>query len=344
VKPEWVGKTLIELNLRKKYSMNVIAIQQDNDVTTEVDPNKPLESTMKLIVVANRNKLAMKATSIKVGTSDLTTFQEFGIYPTENAAKGMTGSIGTATTSDLKSAAGALLIRDNLADTTNLHFSYTDGSHVYVASAKANALHAGAALTFAQHEIPLSMQIEFGDGADRYGSGQAFTLTFTTNKTGKYVVTAVNFNGVSTGEFEAVAGDPIIVPCSHSSWSTQASIKVQFSGDAAGGTNPETFTGPVRNKLLLGKMTASSNAPADNKDVEIRNASNNSTYTTVKWSELKVGGVEVIISGLADINSKAISFRYTSDPTWENWYGTTYTTTTLTATQAMSGIALNFNK
>lgn len=57
VKPEWVGKTLIELNLRKKYSMNVIAIQQDNDVTTEVDPNKPLESTMKLIVVANRNKL-----------------------------------------------------------------------------------------------------------------------------------------------------------------------------------------------------------------------------------------------------------------------------------------------
>lgn len=57
VKPEWVGKTLVDLNLRKKYSINVIAIQQDNDVTTEIDPNKPLESTMKLIVVANRNKL-----------------------------------------------------------------------------------------------------------------------------------------------------------------------------------------------------------------------------------------------------------------------------------------------
>ena len=57
VKPEWIGKTLIELNLRKKYSINVIAIQQDNDVTTEIDPNKPLESTMKLIVVANRDKL-----------------------------------------------------------------------------------------------------------------------------------------------------------------------------------------------------------------------------------------------------------------------------------------------
>lgn len=57
VKPEWVGKTLIELNLRRKYSINVIAIQKDNDVTTEIDPNKPLESEMKLIVVANRNKL-----------------------------------------------------------------------------------------------------------------------------------------------------------------------------------------------------------------------------------------------------------------------------------------------
>lgn len=57
VKPEWVGKTLVELNLRKKYSINVIAIQKDNDVSTEIDPNKPLESTMKLIVIANRNKL-----------------------------------------------------------------------------------------------------------------------------------------------------------------------------------------------------------------------------------------------------------------------------------------------
>ena len=57
VKPEWVGKTLVELNLRKKYSINVIATQKDNDVSTEIDPNKPLEQTMKLIVVANRYKL-----------------------------------------------------------------------------------------------------------------------------------------------------------------------------------------------------------------------------------------------------------------------------------------------
>lgn len=57
VKPEWVGKSLIDLNLRKKYSVNVIAIQQNNDVTTDIDPAKPLEETMKMIVVADRTKL-----------------------------------------------------------------------------------------------------------------------------------------------------------------------------------------------------------------------------------------------------------------------------------------------
>lgn len=57
VKPEWIGKSLIDLNLRKKYSINVIAIQQNNDVTTDIDPAKPLEETMKMIVVADRTKL-----------------------------------------------------------------------------------------------------------------------------------------------------------------------------------------------------------------------------------------------------------------------------------------------
>ena len=57
VKPEWVGKSLMDLNLRKKYSVNVIAIQQNNDVTTDIDPIKPLEETMKMIVVADRTKL-----------------------------------------------------------------------------------------------------------------------------------------------------------------------------------------------------------------------------------------------------------------------------------------------
>ena len=58
VKPEWVGKSLLELNLRKKYSINVVAITQANEVSVTIDPEKPLEKSMKLIVIANVAKLS----------------------------------------------------------------------------------------------------------------------------------------------------------------------------------------------------------------------------------------------------------------------------------------------
>ena len=57
VKPEWEGKNLLELNLRKKYSINVVAIVQDKEVYVNIDPEKPLDNTMKLIVIANKSKL-----------------------------------------------------------------------------------------------------------------------------------------------------------------------------------------------------------------------------------------------------------------------------------------------
>jgi trk system potassium uptake protein TrkA len=57
MKKEWVGKNLLELNLRKKYSINVIAIRQNDDVRIDVDPSEILTADMKLIVVANTNKL-----------------------------------------------------------------------------------------------------------------------------------------------------------------------------------------------------------------------------------------------------------------------------------------------
>ena len=57
VKPEWVGKTLIELNLRKKYSINVIAIRQGQKLEINVDPTVQLEKSMQLVVVANSSKI-----------------------------------------------------------------------------------------------------------------------------------------------------------------------------------------------------------------------------------------------------------------------------------------------
>lgn len=58
VKPEWVGKNLIQLNLRKKYSINVVAIRRENMVSVDIDPNAPLHGDDKLIVIANTEKLA----------------------------------------------------------------------------------------------------------------------------------------------------------------------------------------------------------------------------------------------------------------------------------------------
>ena len=57
VKQQWIGKNLIELNLRKKYSVNVVAIIQGKNVNTNIDPEMPLTQDMRLIVIANRAKL-----------------------------------------------------------------------------------------------------------------------------------------------------------------------------------------------------------------------------------------------------------------------------------------------
>lgn len=57
VKSEWQGKNLIELNLRKKYSVNVVAILEGDKVISSIDPEMPLNSSMKLIVIAEIGKL-----------------------------------------------------------------------------------------------------------------------------------------------------------------------------------------------------------------------------------------------------------------------------------------------
>ena len=57
VKDEWVGKSLVELKLRKKYSVNVVAIFDNGNVISSIDPEMKLQSTMKLIVIAETAKL-----------------------------------------------------------------------------------------------------------------------------------------------------------------------------------------------------------------------------------------------------------------------------------------------
>ena len=47
----------MELNLRQKFSINVVAIIQDKKIITSIDPAEPLNTTMRLIVIANISKL-----------------------------------------------------------------------------------------------------------------------------------------------------------------------------------------------------------------------------------------------------------------------------------------------
>ena len=58
VKPEWVEKSLIELNLRKKYSINVVAVRAGDMVSVDIDPHAPLKKDDKLIVIANTEKFS----------------------------------------------------------------------------------------------------------------------------------------------------------------------------------------------------------------------------------------------------------------------------------------------
>ena len=54
---EWCGKTLAELNLRKKYGINIIAINKNGNVSVEVNPTVPLQNDMELVVVADTKRI-----------------------------------------------------------------------------------------------------------------------------------------------------------------------------------------------------------------------------------------------------------------------------------------------
>ncbi|MBR2485063.1 MAG: TrkA family potassium uptake protein [Clostridia bacterium] len=57
VREKWVGKTLIELDLRKKYAINIIAIRNGEDILVNVDPNVQLSSEMQLVVIINKTNI-----------------------------------------------------------------------------------------------------------------------------------------------------------------------------------------------------------------------------------------------------------------------------------------------
>jgi len=55
--PQWEGKSLVELDFRRKYSINVVAIKEGEELRIDIDPNMPLQKNMKLVVIADTAKL-----------------------------------------------------------------------------------------------------------------------------------------------------------------------------------------------------------------------------------------------------------------------------------------------
>jgi len=58
VKSDWVNRSIVELDLRKKYDMNIIAIREDKEVCTSIKPDMVLKEGMKLLVVVNTSRLS----------------------------------------------------------------------------------------------------------------------------------------------------------------------------------------------------------------------------------------------------------------------------------------------
>ena len=57
VKDEWIGKNLVELNLRKKHGFNVVAIKKNGQVNVNIHPEQIMDADTTLIVIANVSRL-----------------------------------------------------------------------------------------------------------------------------------------------------------------------------------------------------------------------------------------------------------------------------------------------
>lgn len=54
----WQGKTLEQLNIRKKYGVNIIAIKRDERIEVNIDPRQPLRAEDLLVMAGENDDLA----------------------------------------------------------------------------------------------------------------------------------------------------------------------------------------------------------------------------------------------------------------------------------------------
>ncbi len=56
--PDWIGHSLLELNLRKQYKINIVAMQENKDDKWQlISPSQKLSETCRLLVVLEKSQL-----------------------------------------------------------------------------------------------------------------------------------------------------------------------------------------------------------------------------------------------------------------------------------------------
>ncbi len=60
IKPEWVGKSLIQLDLRRKYQVNIMAIKKGDQVNAAVNPDYVFEAGDRFLTVGKNEEMFKK--------------------------------------------------------------------------------------------------------------------------------------------------------------------------------------------------------------------------------------------------------------------------------------------
>ena len=57
VPKEWIGKTIGEIDIRKKYGINILGIKDENKLSMDVTPSQVLNSKLSLLVIGDYKRL-----------------------------------------------------------------------------------------------------------------------------------------------------------------------------------------------------------------------------------------------------------------------------------------------
>ena len=54
---EWNGKTVIQLNIRKKYGINILGIRENGKLNMNITPDTLLDSEKSILVLGNQKEI-----------------------------------------------------------------------------------------------------------------------------------------------------------------------------------------------------------------------------------------------------------------------------------------------